>query len=309
MKKRLFYLLFAIGFSCNAQDNKGIKQQLNDTTRKILDISIVGNALTKGLSDISIFDIVDDTLYLINRDSFLQINIKSGSISSNEKINSFLNKQLKEKKYASKLVSKKNHFYLSFFNELYDVSKVGDAKKIYSNSYSINDFSVNNNILIASRDTIKIISSKGTLNSSLSFDFTDAGYIKASQGICYSATSEDNIYEFYSPESSNIKVKTFASLALNKEMEEPFVSYASEDFFIAFDYWKRNTVYILKKGAKKNEVVKTISLKSLNYAPSHVEIQKEEGQPNFKIGYSNGTYYAIALAKGKLKIFPFTFNE
>ena len=89
-------------------------------------------------------------------------------------------------------------------------------------------------------------------------------------------------------------------------MKEPFVSYSTDNHFITFDYLKRNVLYILKKGEKKNDVIKTVSLKDLNYVPTQAEIQKEEGQPNLKVAFSNGVYYLITLSKGKLKVLPFT---
>ena len=112
MKKCLFYLLLAISFNCNAQNNKGIKI-LNDTVKRIMDINVVGNNLLKGLSDLEIFDILDDTLFLIRKESIIQIDIKSGKISTNLNINLFLNKQLNKNKYANKLIVKNNHFYTS----------------------------------------------------------------------------------------------------------------------------------------------------------------------------------------------------
>lgn len=309
MRKSLIYLLFTTitlnSFSCNGQDVKSVQQQLNkDSSRKIIDLNLSG--MLKGVSDVEVFDLADDTLYLINKDKLLQFDVKTGSVMLNEKISSFLTTQFKEKKYAKKVIVRKNHFYISFFNELYDVSKNGEAKKIYKGSYSINDFNIGKSeILIASRDTIKTIDFKGKVLSSLFFDFTDAGFIKSSEGIFYSATPDDDIHGFYS-EKGIIKAKIYSPLSLNAEIKEPFVSYATDKYFVGFDYWKRTALYILMKGEKKHELVKTINLKDLDYKPSQAEIQKEEGQPNFKIAFDRGTYYVIALGKGKLKIKPFT---
>lgn len=280
--------------------------EVDDTTKKVVDINVVSNVLTKGLNDIALSDLYKDTLYLVNKDKLVVVDMKSGNISTNIKVNIFLAKQLKLNKYARQIVVRDNSYYISFLNELYSISREGEALKIYTNYYFINDFNiVDNSILIASRDTIKMITVKGKDLSSMPFEFTDAGYIRSSDVISYSAVPEDSVYEFGLGKSFSFNIKKFAPISLTKVMGEPYISYSTDDYFFAFDYSKRNTVYVLKKDAKKNEVIKTIKLKGFNFAPTLAEIQKEEGNPNLKIGYSNNTFYVIALVRGRMRVSSF----
>jgi hypothetical protein len=298
----LFVTFLAIKDSCKA----GVSYKIEDTTKKVVDISVTSNVLTKGLNDITLSDLHKDTLYLVNKDKLVVIDMKSGIVSTNVKVNMFLAKQLKLNKYARQIVVQDNSYYISFLNELYSVPRDGEAFKVYTGYYFINDFEVlDNGILIATGDTIKTVTVKGKVLSSLPFEFSDAGFIQASKVISYSAVPEDYVYEFGLGKNSSVNLKKFAPISLTKVMGEPFISCSTNDYFVAFDYSKRNTVYVLKKDAKKNEIVKTIKLTGFNYTPTLTEIQKEEGNPNFKISYSNNTFYIIALVKGRLRVSSF----
>lgn len=310
MKRSLIFILFATiilnGFSCNGQQTKSVLPQISKEGNGITELNLSG--MLYGVSDIEIFDLVDDTLYLIKKDKLLQIDVKTGSAALNIEISSFLANQLKENKYAKKIVVRKNHFYITFFNELYEVSKAGEVKKIYNGTHSINEFNIGKSeIFIVSRDTIKMIDFNGKELSFMFFSFTDAGFIKSAESIYYSATPDDDIHSFYADDGM-ISEKIYPALSLNSELQEPFISYATEKYFIVFDYWNRSTLYFIDKVDEKNNIVKTIGLKDLSYTPSPVEIKKEEGQPNFKVVFDKSTYYVLALNKGKLKIKLFTYN-
>lgn len=305
MKQHFIGFLLLLSMTKNCIANPLHDEQ--DTTKKMIDINVSSNIVTKGLNDIEIFDVYQDTLYLINKDKLVEVNIKNGAISSNLKVNLFLANQLKAKVYARQIVVKDNCYYISFLNELYIVSKNGEANKIYVNYYFINDFEVlNNRILVASRDSIKLINNSGRMLACMPFGFTDAGYIKTLGGICYSELSEDSIYDFRESKDDLITINKFAPIVLNKEIEDPFISYASDEYFISFSYKKRDAVYVLKKDDKKNKIIKSFTLKGLNYTPTLQEIQNEEGTPNLKIEYSSGVFYIISLIKNKLKVSSFT---
>lgn len=302
MIMKLFFCLFAVVGSCKAN----ISSKIEDTTKIVVDIDIKNNILTKGVNDIALFNLYKDTLYLVNKDKLIEIDMKNGIVTTNSKVNMFLTKQLELNKYARQIVVHDNNYYISFLNELFCISRAGDVQKIYTGYYFINDFEIlDTGILIASRDTIRLITPKGKTLSYLPFEFTDAGYIQASQVISYSAVPEDSVYEFGLDKDSSIRIRKQAPISLTLGMNEPFIACATNDYFICFDYSKRNAVYVLKKSTRKNEIIKTIKLKGFDYTPKLTEIQKEEGNPNFKIGYSNNKFYIVALMKGRLRISSF----
>lgn len=298
----LFVTIFFVKSTCAAKS----LFELNDTTKMVLDINIENNVFTKGMSDIMLSDVYRDTLYIVNKDKLIVIDVKSGKLSTSIKVNAFLAKQLKLNKYATQIVVRDNNYYFSFIDEIYSISRAGEIFKVYSNSSFINYFEVSEqSILIASRDTIKVIAINGNLLSTLQFGFTDAGFIKTNGGISYSEVPEDIIYEFCVSKNYSINLKKIAPINYSKVMEEPYISYSIEDYLIAFDYWKRNAIYVLRKGTNTNEVIKTINLKGFKYPLSRAEIQKEEGIPNFKIGYSNGIFYLFALVRDRLRVSSF----
>lgn len=305
----LFPLFFINSCFSNTVGSVGYKQDLGDTTKKIIDISLSGNSLLKGLIYLDVYDVYQDSLYLINNDKLLQIDLKSGNITTNLKLNLFLAQQKKLNKPPQYLLVNKGCFYISFFDELYCIQTTGEIKKLYTDNIFISRFErFGTNLLIADQDSIKIINEKGKAVTSLSFvDFGgNNGFIKKEGAICYQALTTDSVIEFKPTANLSILVKKFAPISLTKGIEEPFISYATSDYLIGFNYKKRNAIYVLRKDIKKNEIIKTIKLTALNYAPAPAEIQKEEGNPNFKIGFSNNTFYVIALAKGRLGISSFS---
>ncbi|RXK80533.1 hypothetical protein [Filimonas effusa] len=103
-----------------------------------------------------------------------------------------------------------------------------------------------NRSLIASRGSVKVITLKGKVLSFLPFEFAGTGYVQAFKVISYSAVPEDSVYEFGLSKGSFISLKRFAPAALTKVMNEPIISCSNDDYFVAFEYSKRNTIYVLK---------------------------------------------------------------
>ncbi|MDF2188262.1 hypothetical protein [Paraflavitalea sp. CAU 1676] len=310
MKKQLFNSLFAIALLSSlhgtAQQPNSMAQSIQAAAGLELDVNDAANRQLSGLSNLELFDIDGDTLFIVNKNNLVQVNLRTGVTSTHVKVSAFLAKQLRKNHWASQLVRSGNGFYIAFFNELYEVSGGGDARMIYDNKSLIADLHLTTSgILTASLDSVKVISPKGKLLSSAAFSFTNTGFARTSRGICYNSVYQDDVYVFTEKPGIELKPAIYPSLSLNKEMAEPFMAYASEDYLFAFDYWKRKAIYVLRKESKVNKLTKTVSLKPLQYAPTMAEMEKEEGIPNFKVGFSNGTYYVIALHKNKLKIFPF----
>jgi hypothetical protein len=312
MKKNILNFLFTIvllnSVSCFSQDIKSSKQKLNDSTKKVLEINIASNSILKGLNSLDLINVYGDTAFLITDDSRLvEVNLKNGSVTSFH-LSSFIDQQKKAGYPLSFFAVYEDCYCLCFRNVLYKVLRTGKVQKIFTNGIVISWIEkIKNGFLVADQEVVKIIDEKGKMISSTPFvSFgSNNGFITSNGAIAYQALPTDNIVEFKSATGLKIEVKEFAPI-LVKGVKEPFISYADSGNLIGFDYWKRNKVYVFKKGIKDNAVIKTISLLGFNYTPTVEEINKEEGYPNFKIAYNKQLFYIIALWHGKLKITTFT---
>ncbi len=312
MKVLIFCLLFVINLfyqtnACNL--NKDL--QLKDSIKNIKEVNIFGNSLTKGLLDISAFDIYKDTLYLINtnKGKLIKVDLKTGNISTNPKLNFILESKLKSKEFAGKISVQPNGYYISFLNKLCFITNDGKLVKVYNNTYFINDFNkINEDIIITSQNSINLINTNGKLLYKVQFELFDSQFIRYNNGICYSPTSEDNITEFRVLNNHTIQTKTYPPIDLTLNIKNPYITYSDENYFLGFPYKDRRNIYMFKKGIKSNVIHKKIALNGLDFTPSNIKIAKEEGNPNFRIGFCNGVHYIIILMNGKLKIMSFTFS-
>lgn len=298
MSRFFFFFLLVINVS-----NKLNATNKSDSLKKILAVELKKNTLTSSLSSIDVIDIYMDTVFIINKDKLIVLDIKSGKISSDSKINLFLSAQAKLNKYPRQLVVRNNNFYFSFFNELFTVNRDGKIKKNYSGYFFINRFiPLKNSFLVAARDTIKLINLEGKTTFFLPFNFTDDQYLNNENMIFYSSVPEDSIYCFSVNSRSEIELKRISPLNVIKELKDPTLAFEESNFLIVYDYWKRNNVYLIGSEADNGKIEAKISLKNLNYIPTINEIKAEEGLPNFKILSSNSSFYILTLSKGKLNI-------
>lgn len=312
MKKYIFNFIFTTvllsSVSCNSQDMKNAKQMLNDSPKKVLEINVAANSILKGLTFLDVVNVYGDTVFLITNDSRLvEVNLKNGNVT-NFHLSSFIDQQKKSGYPLSFFAVYEDCYCLSFRNVLYQVKRTGQIQKIFTNEIIISWIEkIKNGFLVADQEVVKIIDEDGKIVSSTPFVSFGGnnGFIKRNDAIAYQAIPTDNIVEFQSATGLNVEVKEFAPV-LVKGVKDPFISYADNNNLIGFDYWKRNAIYVLKKGVKENTVVKTINLGNFNYMPTVEEMKKEEGYPNFKIAYNNKMFYVIALWRGKLKITSFT---
>ena len=312
MKKYIFnFLLTTVllsSVSCNSQDMESSKQMLNDSAKKVLEINVAANPILKGLTSLDVVNVYGDTVFLITNDSRLvEINLKNGSVT-NFHLSSFIDQQKKAGYPLSFFAVYEDCYCLCFRNVLYQVQRTGQIKKIFTNEIIISCIEkIKNDFFVADQEAVKIIDENGKLVSSTPFvSFgSNNGFITRKDAIAYQAVPTDNIVEFKPATGSNIEVKEYVPISV-KALKDPFISYADNDNFIGFDYWKRNAIYVFGKGVKDNAIVKTIDLAGFNYMPTVEEMKKEEGYPNFKIAYNKKMFYIIALWRGKLKITSFT---
>jgi len=285
------------------------KNQVNnvaDTTTRLFDIDIAANNYLKGLKNISTFSIFNNTLYIINGDKLVEINLQNSAVTLNNDVTNFLRKLPKDYNFVSKIWVTTEGCYLTIFKELYRISSAGEVTKLYSMSRFFEGIHVlDDKLIVGSIETVELINKSGRRLHAWPFPYlASSGYVKGEDGLYFSANEEDSILEFQS-KATGISVNRYPPLSTLVTIKEPFLSYVTDKYFIAFSYLKRNTIYIIKKNVNKIEVLKTIAVKGANLTPSALEMQNEEGYPNFKIDCSNNGCYILSLVKGKLKILSF----
>lgn len=280
------------------------KQSTTDTAKKNYDININSTPLTKGI-DILVYDIFKDTLYVINKDKLVKINLKTGNISTNPNINLLLSKKIKANSYVKQIIVRENGFYLNCLDELDLIAYNAKIIKIYVRA-SFNYIAITDKgILMGSPSLIEYRSkTTGEILSKLSFDTSDNGFIRCLSGITCEADYSINVTEINVDQANKIKTNSYPPIGIFKNIKEPIVAYVDDRFFFAYAYSDRSNLYIIKKG--DNKVFKQISFKGdKNCTPSPQFIAKEEGAPNFSATFYNGKYYIIALVNNRLKVLSF----
>lgn len=300
----IFATILTTSFRLKFEQRGGFRGS-NNELRKVLEISITGNPLPKGLS-VYTFDIYNNILYIINKHDLIQIDLKNGQISKNSEINNFLKNKIKPDDGVGRIIVTAKGYFLSCLNDLYFVDRSGNTNRIYNNGSLINDFNIEgNNIILASRDNhIKRITQKGLLLSSLPFELVDAEYILSSSGLCYSSAIQDYIYEFRSSINAKVDVSKFAPIYLTKEVEDPDIAFDSEKYFIGFSYSHRSKLFIISKSTVKNQVQKEINLGRSFFQQADL---MDEGKPNFRVKICDGTNYLVTVLNNKLYVFTFSF--
>jgi hypothetical protein len=309
MKKSGFSLLFIFLLTTMCFVNTTFSNQgkiVTDSAKKLFDISLAFNVLTKGLQDVSTFSIYNNNLYFINNNKLIEINLVDGRIGVNKIVSDFLKKLPSNKRFVSQVRVTTEGYYLTIFNDLYHVSTAGVVSRVYHSYRFFGDLYVaKDRLLVATMDSIEMISNEGRpLKVQKIPGFNYAGYRSSSEGICHQATEEDSIYEFKGI-GNNIAINRYQPVSLNGKIKEPYISWVTDKYFLVYAYSKRDMIYAVKKGTK-SDVYKTISLKRFNLTPSSTELQNEEGYPKFRIIYSNNVFYTLSLIKGKLRILSFS---
>jgi hypothetical protein len=301
----LFFQVFNFAYAFKSINNK--RNPINtDSVKKVLDLALNNNLTTKGMSYMRAFDIYNDTLYLINKNRFVKVFLKTGSVSTNSKINEFLAAKLKQHFGIERIIAQKEGYYLSCFSKIYYITNTGNVTEVHDNINLINDLNIiNDKIFIAGRtNVIKVISKTGRVLSKISFDLVDAGYIRTKTGLMYYPSEQEPVYEFNIIKNAAVNTVKFSPITGVPGFVEPYISFGDEKYLLVFNYWDRSKIYIIKKSKTKGELYKRINLGG-SFTESKSILQREEGEPNFKVDYYNGEYYIIGLVKGQLKIRSF----
>ncbi len=303
------YLFFAY---CFAYSGGSEKQCVNtgDTTTRVLDIRIASNPFLNGLTDVSIlaFTVYNNTLFIINEDKLVEINLQNGGISLNKVVTDFLQKLPKDTNYVSQIMVAEDGYYLTIFFDLYHITTSGVATKVHSMARFLGDVYVgNDNLIVGNRDSVELIRKSGKRLDTWSFPYGGVnGFIKGEKGVYYSSNGEDSTLEFQCNGENKLSINRYSPLSELTKMKEPYLSYVSEKYFIVFPYLNRNVIYAIKKDVNKLQVCKTIAVKGVNLTPTYPQMQNEEGYPNIRISYWNNVYYIFSVIKGKLKVLSFT---
>lgn len=302
----LLYFFAITDFAQPAQENKQAFVN-TDTTTRLLDINVATNSYLKGMAHIPTFTVYNGTLFLINKDKLVQIDLKTGAISLNKMVTDFLKKLPKDTNFVSQITVTGNEYYLTIFKDLYRVSTSGEVKKLYSMSRFFNGINVSDDkLVVASIQTVDLINKDGKrLNAWVFPEMASAGFYKGEKGVYYSANEEDSVFEFKNTKGADISVNKYPPLSELHAIKDPSLSYVSDKYFIVFSYLKRDKIYLIKKDSNKNTMYKTIAVKGANLTPTQAQVMDEEGTPNLEIGYSENVYYLLSIIKGKLKVLAF----
>lgn len=310
MNKILIFVSFCISI-INCSFSNSLRTCRNtqvgsDTVRKIVEVVIASNELTRGMQDLDAFDVYNNTMYIVNKNRFLQVNLNNGSITTNKSINIFLTNLHKQNKFVSNLKAGNDGFFATVYNDLYFISSTGIVKQVYhSYGFFLGLNIVNDKLLVATQDSIELISKNGERQYVLQFpEASSDGFIRSTFGLYYAAISEDSIVAFEVDEKDAVSIKSYPPVSIVKTIREPFVSYASDKYFVVIPYTARNVIHLIMKNDSSNRIYKSFSLKGCT--PGSKELEMEEGEPNFKIGYDGKSFFVAALVGGHLRILSFS---
>lgn len=310
MKKKIMFLPFCIciinGSFANSLLTCRTAHVVTDTVRKIVDVVIASNELTRGMQDLDAFDVYNNTMYIVNKNRLLQIDLNNGTITTNKSINIFLTNLQKQSTFVYNLKAGSDGFFATVFNDLYFISSTGIAKPVYhAYSYFIGLNAVNDKLLVATQDSIELISKSGQSLSVLQFpEGSGNGIIPSTAGLHYDAVAEDSIIAFEATGKNVIGLKRYPSTSNVKTIKEPFVSYISDKYFVVIPYTARNVIYLVSKNDFPNRIYKSFSLKGCT--PGSKQLEMESGSPFFKTTYDGEHFFVAAIAGGHLRIFSFT---
>jgi len=303
----LFFSLCLIkGGFANTLVNCRPAHVVTDTIHKIVDVVIASNELTRGMENLDAFDVYNNTMYLVNKNRLLQIDLNNGVITTNKSINIFLTNLQKQSKFVYNLKAGSDGFFATVFNDLYFISGTGTVKPVY-HAYSsfIGLNTVNDKLMVATQDSIELISKSGQSLNVLQFpEASGNGIIHSTVGLHYDAVAEDSIIAFETTGKNVIGLKRYPSASNVKTIKEPFVSYVSDKYFVVTPYTARNVICLVSKNDSPNRVYKSFSLKGCT--PDSKQLEMESGSPFFKTAYDGEHFFVAAMAGGHLRIFSFT---
>jgi len=310
MTKKIMFLFFCICIINSSFANSLVTYRTThggtDTVRKIVDVVIASNELTRGMQNLDAFDVYNNTMYLVNKNRLLQIDLNNGAITTNNSINNFLTGLQKRNKFVWKLKAGSDGFFATVFNDLYFISNTGIVKPVYHTyGFFLGLNSVNDKLLVATQDSVELISKSGQSLSVFEFPLASGnGFIPSTVGLHYNAMAEDSIVAFEATGKNVISSKRYPPVADVKTIKDPFVSYVSDKYFVVIPYTARNVIHLVSKNDSPYRIYKSFSLKGCT--PGNKQLEMEEGAPNFKIAYDGKSFFVAAIAGGHLRIFSFT---
>lgn len=313
MKRVLLSLVFLYFFGgiCFAHSTYNKKQPSNssDTTTRLLDLAVASSPYLKGLNYTPTFTIYNNTLFVFNENKLVQIDLQNGAVSLNKAVTDFLKKLPEDKRSVSQMVVTENEYYLTTYNDLYRITKAGEATKIYSMPDYIEGIYVSKDkFIVSSLKAVELISKNGKrLGGAWPFSGLDPlEPVKGENGLYQTKDERDSVLEFKIKGEQDVSINRYSPVAGLTTITEPYLTYVSDKYFFVFSYVKRNAIYLIKKDLNKNEVYKTIAVKGASLTPPKAQLMDEEGTPYFQLDCSNNVYYIFAIIKGRLKVLSFT---
>jgi hypothetical protein len=257
------------------------------------------------MQDLEAFDVYDSKMYIVNNNKLLQVDLNNGSITTNKRINNFLANLHKQNKFISNLKTTSDGFFATVYNDLYFISATSVTKQVYHTyRFFLGLNIVNDKLLVATQDSVELISKNGERLYVLPFpEASSNGFISSGYGLYYAATPEDSIVAFEVAEKNAVSIKSYPPVSIGNAIREPFVSFASDKYFVVIPYTARNVIHLITKNDSSTRIYKSFALKGCT--PDRNELEKEEGNPNFKIAYDGKSFFVAALVGGHLRLFSF----
>jgi len=255
-------------------------------------------AKESGVTSFSNFDVLNNVLYINNANLLLSFNLKSKSRAEIKPLHDLKNSGLNfDHVFNFKL--NKEGFAVTNINSVYSYNVGTNSSKLeYSQEKLYYSTFVLHNLFLCNYNSVKVLDANYKAVDSIDFNFIDNFFIQSSDGFCYFEDFDSTLYEF-KMDSNKIKVikrRSLASIDINNDNSDFFVSYIDPKYIVGFYYSDRSNLYFIDRNDYK---VKHKIYLTKDLTPGTDVLTTEEGNPNMKVSLINGFYYVVALSAKK----------
>lgn len=297
--KYFLLLSFAIGFFLTEAYTAPTEE-----VKEILTIKTSEHPLTKGIQYLSGVDIYNSKLYLVYEQALLNVDLRTGVISRDMPMSTYLNKRGKAVRKIT--VPDSLSMYLFYDDEVCFKSARGKVSTCFSNPDAyIYDYFVDGDFMLIPTSGFMVLYNvkQKKVIKRMPYEFRENNYVTNPNGIVYSDFL--GTYEF-TRKGTTIQKQSFATIEDKiSSIENPFIVYSNARYRICLSFTDRSKIYVIKQDQKTCEVVRILNLNGKDYTPSNQDIRMEGWTPNFRVVWSNGIYYAIILNNEMLTVLSF----
>lgn len=251
-----------------------------------------------GITSFSNFDVLNNVLYLNSANLLLSFNVKTKRRAELKPLNDLKNSGLNFD-YVFNFKSNKEGFTVTNINSVYSYNAtVNNSTLEYSQERLYYSTFVSHYLFLCNYNSVKVLDENYKAVDSLDFNFIDNFFVKSSDGFCYFEDFDSPLYEF-KINSNKIKVitrRSLASIDVNNDNSDFFVSYIDAKYIVGFYYSDRSNLHFIDRNDYK---VKRKIFLAQDLTPSADALAMEEGNPNMKVSLIDGFYYVTVLSAKK----------